>query len=233
MTTTDTRAIYPLSGYIANFEFVAWLLAVQSLGAESVVIDLTGMKTAKWTQKQIEERVDSIMVPACELAGIPVSLGNEGKTYGVKPNPESYMPVLRNGFKRPVSVLPPGREKYTVTLRKESRIPERNSNEKDWRRFAGEIGALVIEDYSVKPIHLHERVALYAGARMNFFVTNGPAFLCMLMGLPMMMFNGHLEPGIHKRFGMEEGGQFPFQTENQRYIYEADTYENMVKYFQW
>jgi hypothetical protein len=138
--------------------------------------------------------------------------------------------MVRGGLQIPrlKSVLPPGKERYTVTLRNFDRFPTRNSREADWRTFAAEIGALVIPDYEVEPIGLHERMALYAGAEMNFFVTNGPVMLCFLSEYPAMGFDVQNSPPK----GVEKFGQYPFLLPQHRQIWEPDTIENIRKHFE-
>jgi hypothetical protein len=127
------------------------------------------------------------------------------------------------------SVLPPGKERYTVTLRTTRRWPNRNSRQ-DWLTFAAEIGARVIPDYDVEPIHLHERMSLYAGAEMNFFVTNGPVMLCFLSEYPAMGFDVQNSPMIP--LGIPMGESYPFLMPDRHFqIYEPDTEESIRKNF--
>ena len=134
-------------------------------------------------------------------------------------------------FTRLRSVRPPATVRYTVTLRKTQRSPLRDSDEAVWRDFAAEIGAQVIEDYDVKPIALHARVALYAGAEMNFFVSNGPGILCSFTAYPCMLFNTVHAAGSMKSDGIEYGAQHPWLLPNQRAIWEIATHESLRRHF--
>jgi len=61
---------------------------------------------------------------------------------------------------------------------------------------------VVIDDYYAKPIHLHDRFALYAGAKMNFGVCNGPVFTLSLTEYPVAMFaNTQSARNSNTRFG--------------------------------
>ena len=130
---------------------------------------------------------------------------------------------------------PAGTERYTVTLRKTHRANGRDSDEAAWLQFADEIGAYVIRDYDQVPIHLHDRVALYAGAEMNFFVSNGPGVLCSFTEYPCMIFDTHLAAGSLRSDGIPGwGAQYPWMLRNQFAIWEAATLANIRKhYYAW
>jgi hypothetical protein len=112
-----------------------------------------------------------------------------------------------------------------VTLRDYDRYKERNSGP-DWRRFAEEIGAVVIEDFTRKPIHLHDRMALYAGAEMNFLTGNGPGSCLLYSDYPYTLFNGRVNRAYHKEHGWLDEN-LPWALPNQRTLWVMDTYENL------
>lgn len=220
---------YALKHRIAGFDFFAWLVCQKAAGATEVVLDPTGAKTDKFALSQVMRRFESIIVPGVALMGLPSRIGQDG---GEVPGAQQDLLALAKlgPIPRLKSVLPPGKERYTVTLRNFERWPHRNSKKKDWRTFADEIGARVIPDYEDKPIHLHERMALYAGAEMNFFVTNGPVILCFLSEYPAMSFDVQQSPMIP--IGIPMGGQYPFLRENKhRQIYEPGELSVIRKHF--
>lgn len=149
----------------------------------------------------------------------------------------------------------------TITVRRSSQRPgaenktapdaARDSNGPEWSRFrdwlceqgwdviwiedtfpalyAGAIG-----DFAALSIDL--RAALYQAARMNFFVNSGPQALCWHTGAPFMAFNSGqpAEPwhrqwveGLH----IPIGGQLPWATPAQRWIYAPDRFEVMADAF--
>ncbi len=114
-------------------------------------------------------------------------------------------------------------------MRNTQRSPTRNSDEKTWREFAAEIGARVIPDYEDEPIHLHERMALYAGAEMNFFDTNGPIILCFMSEAPAMGFDVHQSPPT--KSGVPYGERYPFCLDQHFQIYEPPTAEVIRRHF--
>lgn len=223
------RAIYRLRESIAGFDFFHWLVLAKAKGATEVVFDTRRPKTNKFDEATVMRRFKSILWPGPALAGMEVSLGTE---FDLELGPcdqrklNGY--IWAGGTVEPLrSILPPGPWPYTITLRKFDRWPNRNSNEAAWMRFGQEIGAKIIPDYEEVPIHLHERMALYAGAKMNFFVTNGPVSLCFLSDYPAAGFD------VQKSWptGIPEGGQYPFLGKDQYQIWLPDDYDNIRAWF--
>jgi len=123
--------------------------------------------------------------------------------------------------------------RYTVTLRRQATSPHRNSNDAAWHEFAREIGAIVIEDYDARPLHLHTRMALYAGAEMNFGVWCGPLTLCTLTRYPVMAFacgRGKQELQMAK-WGVLRGDNMPWCLPNQRVLWDDDELETIWQNF--
>ena len=226
------NALYDLSRYITSFNFFEWLLLAQTKGATHVVFNAQSFKVAKWNKEQVRRRFESILLPGPALAGMTHSMGTVGQEFG-SPNGALAVAAWNSGrMKRLRSVKPAGKERYTVTLRKTPRANGRDSDEAAWREFADEIGALVIPDYDEVPIRLHDRMALYAGAEMNFFVSNGPGVLCSFTEYPCMIFDTHLAAGSLRGDGIHGfGAQYPWMLKNQYAIWEAATLPNIRKHF--
>lgn len=224
-------ALYDLSKHIAGFDFFPWLVMQRGHGAEEVVFDTRQPKFDKWPLATVNRRIDSICLPGPALLGMPSSIGTEGTQFAGYHQRE-LVSLCYAGFKPPrlKSVLAPGKAQFTVTLRRTQRSTTRNSREQDWRTFAGEIGARVIPDYDDEPIDLHVRMALYAGAEMNFFVTNGPVMLCFLSEYPAMGFDVQNSPMA--KFGVPYGEQYPFLLPQHRQIYEPDELRVIRKHFE-
>lgn len=225
------RACYRMHTRAAGFDFFLWLVLQKALGATRIEIDRRNPKIDKWPRHIVERRIDSIIMPGPALAGLPCTEGEWGKELS---HGDQFDVVQRclGGLKLPplATVLPPGKARYTVTLRTTQRNPGRNSDEQVWRDFAAEIGAQVIEDYDVKPIHLHERMALYAGAEQNFFVTNGPSILCLLSEYPAMCFDCQHGSLVH--LGLPYGAPYPFMRPQHQQIYEPPTPEALRWHFE-
>ena len=233
------RALYDCGRYLVSFNHLEWLVQAEANGATIVVFDVRKLRHDKWPAPYARRRFESICIPAPALIGLPHEVfepGNAAPTNAVELARAGGKPLVdfwKSGrrFKRLRSVLPPMSERYTVTLRKTQRAQGRDSDESVWRPFAKEIGARVIEDYDVEPMHLHARMALYAGAEMNFFVSNGPGILCSLSEYPCMMFNTHHAAGSLKGDGIGYGEQYPWMLQNQRAIWEQATAEALRAHF--
>jgi len=216
-----------------------WLLQAEANGATMIVFDIRGMRGDKWPTEVARKRFWSICEPGPALIGLPHEVfdaSNIGPTNArdiATPGGAPLVAFWNSGrrFKRLRTVREPGKAKYTVTLRKTGRSPLRDSDEPMWRAFAKEIGARVIPDYDVEPIHLHDRVALYAGAEMNFFVSNGPGVLCSFTEYPCMLFNTVHAAGSLKADGVGYGEQYPWMLPNQRAVWEIATEESLHRHF--
>lgn len=213
------EARYDLGFRNASFDFFTWGTHVRLLGATSIVFGIDNVRSRKWDNAEIMRRYYSIIRPGAELMGLPWREGDGGIEIGTH-KLQGILELKRWDFPRIVTKLPPGDKKYTVTLRKTTLKKFRDSNEAVWRQFAKEIGAHVIEDWSVKPIDLFERVALYAGAHMNFGVVNGPMGLLYFTPYPMMMFDCKSCVFAWGKHGIKDNEQLPFALPNQRLIWE-------------
>mgnify|MGYP001607822868 CR=1 FL=1 len=225
-----TAALYDIGRMIAGFDFYPWLVMQVQEGATEIVFNKQSPKMDKYPMDQVLRRFESIIRPGPALAGLPYSFG----TVGAQLAPFHQKDLVARCYAgipvpRLKSVLPSGKERYTVTLRNIKRNPTRNSIEADWREFAAEIGARVIPDYEDEPIHLHERMALYAGAEMNLFVSNGPVMLCFLSDCPAMGFD--LNQSNLGKLGVRDG-QYPWLLpDRHRQIHETATLDVIRKHF--
>lgn len=239
------RALYDLGRYLTSFNFFEWLVQAHANGATVVVFDIRTMRGDKWPLAIAGRRFASICKPGPALIGLPHEVfapGNERPTEArelAKPGGAGIVAFCRAGRKFKRLAVPQGHTgkglqaaQYTVTLRKTQRAPGRDSDEAVWRKFAQEIGALVIPDYDERPIHLHDRMWLYSKAEMNFFVSNGPGILCSMSDYPCMMFNTHHAVNSLLADGMQEYEQYPWmKAENQRAIWEEATLVNLREHF--
>lgn len=234
------RALYDTGRWLTSFNFFEWLIQAKARGATKVVFDIRNIRGDKWPREVSRKRFYSICVPGCALADLPYeifdceTIGSTQARDVAEANGWSLVAHWRkHGFiERLRSPRRPKRARYTVTLRRTQRAPGRNSDEEVWRDFAEEIGAGVIPDYDDEPTHLHERVALYAGARMNFFVSNGPAILCSLTEYPCMIFETNKAAGSLAGDGIPGwGAQYPWMLANQRAIWEDATAESIRRHF--
>src|SRR4029077_12471548 len=195
-------ANYDLSKCPASFNFIEFLVSATTYGVEHIYLSHSDEST-KFNGKELKRRIDSILIPACEIAGVTWEMG-AGKGLEVGYHMSSVLKAYEEkGFIKKLVSKKKGSEKYTVTIRNYNRMEGRNSVPA-WRDFAQDIGALVIEDYYDKPIDLKERFALYAGAEMNYFVANGPLAMCLFSDYPYTAYIPVSDPkwaNYHKEHG--------------------------------
>jgi hypothetical protein len=210
-------------------------------GATTIVFDTTAARSNKFPMTVTMERFHSICEPGPALIGLPYETFNAdtspqrnaarlpGYITGGKPLVDRWKAGQK--FKRLKTVKPPGTERYTITLRNTARDPIRNADRAMWHEFSKEIGARLIPDYSEQPIHLHERVALYAGAEMNIFISNGPGVLCSMTEYPCMMFNTMQAGWAFDGDGVPHGANYIWMLPNQTAIWEWATAQTVREHF--
>lgn len=150
------------------------------------------------------------------------------------------------------------RKPVTITLREAKKFPFRNSQMDEWLKFAQYLKArcetvifvrdtaqamVPVDGFQICPeasLDLHWRLALYESAKMNLFVSNGPASLGHFSDIPWMMFlkkedddyafTANTPTFWREQIGVEMGvGQFPWsRPQDQRIIWESDDYPNLV-----
>jgi hypothetical protein len=233
-------ATWRLSKHIAAHDFFTWLVMVQKAGATEIVFDTRNPKENKFPAASVLHRFHSIIEPGPALAGLPSRLGWDA---GIDADYTVMVPWVNagNSFRRLQTVRPPVKCKFTVTIRnnhddttRKPHSPERNSNSDTWYRFADEIGATLIEDNWIKPIHLYDRIALYAGAEMNFGVFQGPIYLLSLTPYPMaMMINNAAAEKQANKWPVLNGQQFPWLLDRQTMFWmHDDNIDNLRRMFE-
>ncbi len=220
-------ARYDLSKRNISFDFYAWQTHAWLLGYREIVFRISnGWGKHDQTDKELEKRYLSIVKPGPDLMGMPWREGEDGeecathKLYGI-------LAENRWDFPRLKTVLPAGNARYTVTLRNCPKHQERNSTPM-WWSFAKEIGATVIPDFADEPISLHERMALYAGAKMNFGVVNGPMGMLMLSQYPMLMTGCSIASFAWEKHGVPVGTQLPFFLPGQSLMWEKPSMKSLM-----
>jgi len=128
-----------------------------------------------------------------------------------------------------------------ITFRERSLEPTRNSNKKAWWSAFNGSNDLFIQDneaeLSLENINVELRMAIYQKAKMNWFVSNGCAALCILnpdinykvfkietpsVGCTTIRY-------INKSSGINRGDSPRIANEGQKYIWQEDTYENIKR----
>jgi hypothetical protein len=236
----DVIAHYDMSNILrpTTYDFFNWLVHVKLLGATEITFRVEPMRQSKWPIAESLKRFRNYIFPGPALAGLPARVANEGdgKIGSIQ------LHVLLDDLKklgkelpRLKSVLPPDgfSARYTVTIRETFHNPHKNSDRDMWLKFADEIGAVVIEDTAREPMELFTRVGLYAGARMNFGVVNGPLALLYYTPYPFAI---SCDPvATAKSFGghnIKPGDQVPWFLPNQKLIWEKPNLEGLLREFE-
>lgn len=143
-------------------------------------------------------------------------------------------------------LAPYGKPVVTLTQRSQTTDPGRNTNSSEWALLAD---WLVAQGYKVVGLfdsHVELaggrgyavlspdlRLALYEYAKVNVVGNNGPQELLKFSDAPYVAMGQALTPGwkdhFRKYFGMEVGEQLPWARDDQRLVYEPDTFENMKR----
>lgn len=199
------------------------------MGAGSVSFGLDNVKTTKWTEQEVLQRFREIIEPGPSMVGMPIHPGPEGEQMAPV-HQRDFVDRVRAGlpYARLQSVYPPAAHRYTVSLRNIARSPKRNSDRSVWLPFAEQIGAHVIEDGSIS---VHERMALYAGAEMNFGVTHGAMHLCSLSSYPMAMFECGKAEKMFVQNGITPGTNYPWSLPNQHLVWNNVTVDGLMRWF--
>lgn len=139
----------------------------------------------------------------------------------------------------------------TITLRELDYHPTRNSNRKAWIEAAqylkdSGITVLFIPDTHSSPIEgfcvmykatedIMIRAQLYAHAKRNFFVNNGPAWLCTAMkDTPCTIFKIFADaapcvsPEYYEKIGLSKGSQI--SRDKHDIVWQDDTIDNILDY---
>lgn len=227
--------LYDLGNRPASFDFVTCCATAIAVGCKHVRFVYGKWKPKNYSLQQAEERWRSIVEPAPLLFGLTYSIGERRGlevNHMLRAAIESYKHTGRIG-KIIVPSVP--KDYITLTLRN-SRNPERDSKEDEWRKFAEHCDrkCIVLRDNEDSQLSLDDRMQLYAGAYLNIMVIHGPLTLCIHSDAPYISMrtigcerSGSTAPAFSARNGITPGFQFPWAKPNQRLSYLDDTCENI------
>jgi len=230
--------LYDLANRPASFDFITCLATATGMGCKHVRFVYGNWKRKDYSIKQAEERWRSIVEPASSLFGVDYSIG-EREGLEVNHLLAAAVKVYKHIGHIGKIITPCKRGEYvTVTLRN-SRSPERNSRDEEWREFADmcDREVIFIKDNEDSSLHLHDRMKLYANAYLNMGVIQGPLTLCYHSDAPYVSMrtiggvnSGSTSPKmITGLTGITEGFQFPWSLPTQRLSYLDDTLENIQR----
>lgn len=233
--------LYDLSNRPASFDFVTCMATAVTHGAEHVrFVTDRGWKPKNYHDPA--ERFRSIVEPAVALWGLNYSIGEREGVEHSHFFPAAMAAYKQHGRIAKMPVKTEDKGYVTITLRKSpGRTPERDSNDAEWLKFAERINrkAIILRDYDERPLELADRMKLYAGAHMNFFVINGPVTLCIHSEAPYLCMrtiggerSGSTSPAFMRSIGITPGFQFPWANARQRLSYLDDTCANIEREYE-
>ena len=249
---------YDLSRAPIGWDFASWIIdqemtrVRQGAPAPLKVAFVGDIGRRRWgpNETQILEKVMRPLIPLIGAVENPIAMQAEVRK-------EFYMlryvtEAARKGEEVPQFKAPDAgtvHDYVTITLREADYWPHRNSNLAAWSKLANELrrrGENVVfvrdtakanemfEDFLTSAeaaLNVTARAKLYAQAKANLFVANGPWSLALFGKRPWLMFNqvspddpfDANKPSLWKDFhGIAEGEQFPWSASDQRIIWEAD-----------
>lgn len=253
------RFTYDLGVAPISYDVVWFLGMARNRGIKHVDIvpgPHFGFRDDGWYQKaDVAEkhfRLWNIVVPACQLAGMTVSVRPD-RTDSVRTiyRPE---PLFVEGIKDDVFhatdhsrrwvrqwLAARGLTKPVVITLRESHWASRNSNMDAWRRFAAETNAVVIPDtegevafgHVFDGINMDRRLALYQEASVCMGTNGGPlALVFMTRSIPYLIFKmvsdypASTVEAYAKR-GFPVGTQFRWAGPHQRLVWADDDYDTI------
>lgn len=246
-----------------GFDFLIWLITREMRRIKSGAP--APLKVAFWCGKNPAkfDWIENVYRPIMGLIGAV----EDNKAWGRPDGPTLFtsgplVELYNEGVSLPQLVpvnsypdLPTG--VVTITLREATHTPQRNSDIKAWTRFARHLqqnGERVVfvrdtakaceplagfETCPMASMNIDARMALYANAKMNLFVSNGPATMTWFSDKPFLCFtppepeSSDYEPNKpsfwKQNMGVEVGNQYPWFKPNQRIVWQRDTYDAIKK----
>lgn len=212
----------------------------------------------------VEERIrlrEDVLVPLCRMLptakSVAVRSDREVDGWGKKERHISLPAIVKalRGRSRPLSAQPSPGDYVTFTLREAAHHPLRNSRTPEWARAAQEVEqnsgtrVIVIRDTmrADKPLlgttiypeasrGLRCRAELYAGARLNVGICNGPMWMAIFMDAPVLMLRpttnaarNCYDDQFYAAHGIPRGSQLPSSPRHQRLAWEEDYREDIVR----
>ena len=243
----DTWAFYHLDYNPPTFDIFTFINTIVLYGATGIWFTLPEQG------KLDEQRMESIVLPACRILGMKYVIKKEWPLKYVYPShgkprnshrmgsvlsmkepvpwniPQKYMDMANDRFK--------GNRPGLVILRQLDIEPNRNSGP-DWRRWASDHSFDVMEDYSVEPCDLEYRLACYSLASLNIGSSFGNTFINLYSRNPFLTLRflppGHKSgrEGYWEKCGFPVGSQMPWSDKTQKIVWGGnDDYETIEKEF--
>jgi hypothetical protein len=218
-------------------------------------------------EKEREGRLKNVAIPICEAYGIPYDFGGfldpqevvwpdkrcfkftdkEGRVRKYRAHSLYWLKEIP----KPIPVMPTpealdkandalkGKRPIVVTIRESRERSLRNSGP-DWKRWAADHDAYVLDDWCVNGMSINERVGYYELARLNIGVVCGQMCLNYTSRRPYLALkalNTHyrhdMTPEWWDKHGWKVGEQIPWAWKDQKIVWNyVDDYDTIEKEFQ-
>lgn len=241
-------AIYDLGKMPTTYDFAVFAVLAKTMSYAEIRF-VVGMAQWKYPADIGWKRWANICIPICKLAGLPFSVGGmmDGDTFGYG---TGAIESLYQKTKRIVKLKPtfeyPRKGYVTITMRESFRNKWRDSNRSEWAKIGEWLAkrgeeVVVLEECERQPLCVEERMAIYANAKMNLAVGNGPMVLCWLSEAPYLSFQLPKPEGFDKeydhlvdqwtRLGFPVGSQLSFRNEKQEIVWGPDDFETVTAHY--
>lgn len=259
-----SHVCYNVAAGPLSFDYMIWLIDAEMTMRRA---GLSGpLRVAFWVGREERMTVEGSIWLNNVFRPMLSFIGAVEDNYAIKGHhKELYVPgdiikAYRAGEKLPVlkppRVIEPAKRPITITLREAGHWSHRNSTLDAWCRFAKDLmdqgeHVIFIRDtvksseplpgfmtYPLASVDIGERFSLYECAKVNLFVSNGPAGLATYGSRPFLIFIpieandtdfiANTPWFWMEKNGVEIGGQYPWFRPDQRFVWERDTYENIV-----
>jgi hypothetical protein len=270
-------AIYDLRTMPASYDILTFLVVAKSKGADEIqFIPEFGPNRKPYSIDEKQFRLTHIIYPMCSLMGLGYSTYRiQGYEIEWSDKPHFLCEILKEYRNNPNLRWPQPSERakeivqaefpeppVVITLR-ETYTEGRNSNLKEWGKFADHVykdnDVVFIRDtakwnddirgnygicfptFPIASIDLDIRLALYQHAKINFSVGGGPTILLHYsQDIPYrtfkMAYGGYKSSSVDflTEMGFPPGSQFPWHSKDQKIVWEDDTFDNLRReYDQW
>lgn len=235
-------AIYDLNKMPTTYDFAVFAVIAKTMKYAEIRF-VVGMTEWKYPADIGWRRWANICLPICKLVGIPYSVGGplEGDTFGYGTGHVEHLYRKTGRIDKIKSIHEYPRKGYvTITMRESFRNKWRDSNREEWAKVAEYLSKrgeelIVLEECETQPLAVEERMAIYANAKMNLAVGNGPMVLCWLSEAPYLTFQLPKPPGSEKeydslvaqweRLGFPVGSQLSFRNSMQEIVWGPDDFD--------
>lgn len=234
-----------------TFDFAVYAVMAKTLGYDEIRFVVGNITTWKYPAEIGWRRWANICIPLCGLAGLKFTVEGQPGLGDVLGYATGHAEALYKRLGRIEKLKAPdaftGSGYVTITMRESFRNKWRDSNRPEWAKVSewlmrrGE-EVIVLEECEFQPMALEKRISVYANAKMNLAVGNGPMVLCWLSEAPYLTFQLPKREGREKdydtlveqwnRMKFPVGSQLSFRNERQEIVWGPDDFETVTGHYE-